>query len=264
MRTLKPLFAPAVLAIAMAGVTAGAVHLWPLAGDDAIAAPRTNAEVDHDIKKYVCEKLEDFSASVTVVKQDQRELRKISKDIGTAYAIPNITMRYKEPNMVRMEGSTQGTKVTYILNGTKQIVMLNGFKKTNDLGKSPGKRKSLMDVGLISDFYLTYMNARYMRESTVDGTPCALFEMTYKDKDEDSSHHNIYVDPVTRTVRKRESYSQEGKLQAIYFYKKVEKVDGVWVPTEIEVQNTDRIIAGIMEYKNIKVNRGIPDSVFKP
>lgn len=222
------------------------------------------APIDHDIHKYVCEKLDDFSADVTVVKADHRELGKISKDLGLAYSLPNITMQYKDPNMVRMDGTKDGSKVSYILNGTKQIFKLNGLKTTRDLGNSPGKRKSLMDMGLISDFYLSYTNARFLREATVDGTPCALFEMTYKDKDEDSSHHNIYVDPVTKVVRKREAYSQDGKLQAIYYYKNVIQLKpGVWVPTQIEVQNTDRVVAGIMAYKNIKVNTGISESVFR-
>lgn len=240
-----------------AGVFAFAALISLAAG----AAPRL---IERDIQKYVCEKLDDFSADVTVVKADHRELGKISKDLGLAYSLPNITMQYKDPNMVRMDGTKDGSKVTYILNGTKQIFKLNGLKTTRELGNSPGKRKSLMDMGLISDFYLSYTNARFLREASVDGTPCALFEMTYKDRSEDTSHHNIYVDPVTKVVRKREAYSQDGKLQAIYYYKNVIQLKpGVWVPTQIEVQNTDRVVAGIMAYKNIKVNTGISDSAFK-
>ena len=36
---------------------------------------------------------------------------------------------------------------------------------------SPGKKKSLMDIGLVSEFYLTYTTAKYLREGTIDGTP---------------------------------------------------------------------------------------------
>src|SRR5262249_40123250 len=108
------------------------------------------------------------------------------------------------------------------------------------------------------------VNARFLREGSVDGTPCAVFEMTYKDRDEDTSHHIVYIDPKTKVVRKRESYSQAGKLQAIYYFKDVEQVSpGVWFPTRIEAQNVDRVIAGVTAYKNIKINTGIPDSVFQ-
>jgi outer membrane lipoprotein-sorting protein len=39
---------------------------------------------------------------------------------------------------------------------------------------------------------------------------------------------------------------------------------GVWTATKVEVQNTDRVVAGITAYKNIKVNTDLPDSLFKP
>jgi outer membrane lipoprotein-sorting protein len=222
--------------------------------------------VDTNIKSYVCENLDDFTAVAVVLKADQRELSKISKDAGLLYRIHEVQMKYKEPNKVRIEGTSEGSKIGYILNGTKQIVILNGHKLSErDFGNSPGKRKSLMDVGLVSDFYLTYVNAKYLREATVDGTPCVVFEMSYKDKDEDSSHHVVYIDPKTKVVRKRESYSQNGKLQVIYHFNKVEQIKpGIWFPTEIDAQNVDRVIAGSTAYKNIKVNVGIPDTVFKP
>ncbi|MEP6757310.1 MAG: outer membrane lipoprotein-sorting protein [Chthonomonadales bacterium] len=221
---------------------------------------------DTNIKSFVCEKLDDFTANATMIKADQRELGKISKDFGLAFRIHDVKMSYKEPNMVRMEGSAEGSKVGYILTGTKQIVMINGRKLTErNFDGSPGKRKSLMDVGLVSDFYLTYTNAKFLRNGTVDETPVAVFDMTYKDRDEDTSHHIIYIDPKTKVVLKRESYSQNGKLQAIFFFKKVVQVKpGIWMPTEVEVQNTDRIVAGITAYKDIKVNVGVADSVFKP
>src|SRR5258708_7883222 len=108
-----------------------------------VLSASSHAAMDRDIHKYVCEKLDDFTANVTIVRADQRELGKISKDFGMAYRIPNITMRYKEPNLVRMEGTTEGSKITYILTGNKQIFMLNGRRITEkDFGKSPGKRKS--------------------------------------------------------------------------------------------------------------------------
>ena len=226
----------------------------------------TTVKADTNIKSFVCEKLDDFTANATMVKADQRELSKISKDFALAYRIHDVKMTYKEPNMVRMEGTSEGSKLGYILTGTKQIVLLNGRRLSqSNYDGSPGKRKSLMDVGLVSEFYLTYTNAKFLRDGTVDGNPVAVFDMTYKDRDEDTSHHIIYVDPKTKVVLKRESYSQNGKLQAIFFFKKVQQIKpGIWMPTEVEVQNTDRIVAGITAYRNIQVNVGVADSVFKP
>lgn len=223
----------------------------------------TARALDHNITSYICEKLDDFTATMSVVSVNERELGKISKESILIYKFGTASIRYKEPNKVRIEGNAQGTKATFILNGSTQWAALNNFKTKKDFGKSPGKRKSLMDMGLVSEYYLTYTNARFLREGTVDGTPVGVFDMTYKDRDEDTSHHIVYIDPKTKVVLKRESYSQDGKLQAVYFFKKVTEIrPGIWFPTLIEAQNVDRIIAGSMAYKNIKVNTGLSDDIF--
>jgi outer membrane lipoprotein-sorting protein len=221
--------------------------------------------VDTSIKSYICAKLDDFEADVTVAQSNQRELGKIGKDFGMVYRFKQITMRYKEPNKARMDVSAEGAKGIFIVNGSRQWVSVPklGIKSSSDFGKSPGKRKSLIDVGLISEYYLTYANAKFEREGTVDGTPVAVFDLTYKDREEDSSHARVYIDPKTKVMLKRESYSQDGKLQAVYLFKNVVEVKpGIWVPTRIEAHNVDRVLAGALEYKNIKVNTGLSDSLF--
>jgi len=230
----------------------------------AMAAQGVRAQ-STDIKAYVCQKLDDFTATMVVVKADQRQLSLINKDAGFLYRFKSVTMRYKEPNKVRIDISEQGTRGTYIVNGQIQLVSIPklGLKTRRDFGDSPGKRKSLMDVGLVSDYYLTYANARFVRRGTVEGTPVGVFELTYKDRDADTSHHIVYIDPVRRVVLKRENYTQEGKLQAIYHFKDLREVSpGIWFPTRIEAQNVNGVIAGVTEYRDIKVNTGLPDSIF--
>ncbi len=222
--------------------------------------------IETDIRSYVCSKLDDFVATMKVVKADQRALNKIGKDFGMLYRFNDVQMRYKEPNMVRVEGTVEGTKGVYIVSGTVQLVSIPkiGMKTRRDFGNSPGKRKSLMDVGLVSEYYLTYATARFVREGTVEGTPVAVFDFTYKDRDEDTSHHMIYIDPKTKVVRRRDSYTQDGKLQAVYTFKNVTLVaPGIWFPTRVEVQTTDRVLAGVSEYTDIKVNTGMSDSIFR-
>lgn len=231
-----------------------------------IGAPARSMAISTDIRSYVCAKLDDFVVTGTVGKADQRELRKISKDFGFLYQFKSVTMSYKEPNKVRVEGSVEGTRGVYIVNGTIQVVRVPrmNLRTRRDFGNSPGKRKSLMDMGLVSDYYLTYANAKFMREGKVDATPVAVFELTYKDRDEDTSRHVIYIDPRTKLVMKRESYSQDGKLQCVYHYRNPQEVaPGIFFPTVIEVQNTDRVIAGSTTYSGFKVNTGLADSLFE-
>ena len=220
-----------------------------------------------DIHSLVCSRLDDFTATVTVIKADQRELAKISRDAGLLYRFHSVTMRYKEPNQVRIEGAAEGTKFLYIVSGTIQYVAVPrmGIKTRRDNGNAPGKRKSLLDVGLVSSYYLTYANAEYLRMADVEGTPCAVFKLSYKDQSLDTAHQIVYIDPKTKVIRRREAYSQAGKIQAIYHYDDVKLVaPGIWFPTQITAENTDLKVAGISAYTNIKVNSGIPETEFKP
>ncbi len=226
----------------------------------------TQAQVSRSIQDYVCRRLDDFTATGVVAAADQRELGKINKDFGFLYRFKTVLMRYKEPNKVRIEGSVEGTKGVYIVNGTVQIVSVPKLRLNTrrDFGNSPGKRKSLVDMGLVSEYYLTYANFKFIREGTVEGTPVGVFEITYKDRDEDTSHHIVYIDPKTRVIRKRDAYRQDGTLQAIYYYRDVREVaPGIWFPTKIEVQNTDRKVAGTTLYKDFKINTVLPDSLFQ-
>jgi outer membrane lipoprotein-sorting protein len=122
-----------------------------------------------------------------------------------------------------------------------------------------------MDVGLVSEYYLTYNDAKFLREGTVDGTPCGVFDFTFKNHDAgDHSHQVIFIDPKTKVVRRREAYSLEGKLQAVYLFNEPKEIKpGIWFPSTIEATNADRKLAGVTAYHDIKVNIGIPDSTFK-
>lgn len=229
------------------------------------AAAGVAGAISHDIRDYRCERLDDFSATMVVVQANQRELGEISKDAGLLYRFHQVQMRYKEPNMVRIDINEQGVRGTFIVSGPMQYVSIPklAVRTRRDFGKSPGKRKSLMDSGLVSDFYLTYTTFRFVREGTVDGVPVAVFDITYKDRDEDTSHHTVYIDPKRKVVLKRENYTQGGKLQATYFFRNLQEIKpGIWFPTRVEAQNVNRVIAGITEYRSIKVNTGLTDDLF--
>lgn len=242
------------------------LYLLPaLAMIAATSYARPAKPIDTNIKNYVCAKLDDFTATLSTIHANERELGKISKDGAMLYKLSDVTMRYKEPNKVRIEGNLEGAKGLYVYSGNTQWVSIPRIKlKTKRVyDDEPGKRKSLIDVGIVSDYYLGYTNVSFVREATVDGVPCAVFETHYKGN-KDTSHQVLYIDPKTKVVRKREAYSQAGKFQATYFYKDVKEVaPGIWFPTVVEAQNVDRVLAGSTAYKDIKVNTGLSDDLFK-
>ena len=243
-------------------LTLGGVLLY--AGNTATAQP--NGTPSANIADYVSNKLDDFSATVKVMQYDEAAGQKINKDFGRIYELKgDVQVHYKEENKLRLDAHMKTANVIFIVNGTRQNVRIPqaGINSIVDIGSEPGKRKTLLDVGLISDGYLGYSNAEFKGVSNVNGVPCAKFKFTYKDKS-DSSHRFIWIDPKTKVTLKREDYSQLGKLNATFYYRDPKQIaPGVWFPTRIEVFNNEGKKAGETAYRDTKVNQGINESLFQ-
>jgi outer membrane lipoprotein-sorting protein len=204
--------------------------------------------------------LKDLEAHVQVVSADQAELAKINRDFGMAYRLKSLTMRYKEPNKLRMDGSIG----CLIINGPTRHFRVPAIKlsKTDDLGESPGKRYTLMDIGLLTEGGLAGVRSRYLRDEQVDGETARVFEITYKD--DDSVKYVAWVDQRTHVLVKREWYDGSGKRKATFSYREPKQVAAdLWVPTRIEIRNPENVVAAVTSYSDVKVNQGLDDSLFK-
>ncbi|HEV2471640.1 MAG TPA: outer membrane lipoprotein-sorting protein [Chthonomonadales bacterium] len=236
--------------------------LWLAASVSAGAstAPSTN------LADYVCPKLDDFTAIMHIDRYDDNAGRKINKDFGDIYKLKgDIRVSYKEEDRLRLDAHIGAARAIYIVNGPHQYVRVPSFgiKTTSYLGDTPGKQKTLLDVGLISAGYLDLAEGQYIGSRPVDGVMCSVFRLQYKNRKFDTSHRIIWVDPATRVVLKREEYNQSGKLNATYYYEKpFLAAPGIWFPSRIEAVNSEGQVAGVTDYRSVKVNIGLPDSLF--
>jgi outer membrane lipoprotein-sorting protein len=244
----------------VAGLAAlGVLSFGFLAGNKATAG-----EPSQNIHDYVADKLDDFSATMRVDHYDERAGEKIHKDFGYIYKLRgDVKVRYKEENKMRLDAQVGTSNLTLIVNNTTQYFRTLGVKTKNDLGQTPGKRKTLLDAGFLSNGYLSIAEGEFKRFQEVKGIECALFRVSYKDKALDQSHRLLWIDPKTKIVVKREEYSQQGKLNATYFYLDPKEVaPGIWFPTRVEAYNRDGQQAGVTVYRNVRVNQGLDDSIF--
>ena len=238
----------------------GAVGLS--AGYSALAQ---QSEPSHNLNDYAVSTLNDFKASMKIVEFSEHEGVKINKDFPLIYKIKgDIKVQYKEANKLRVDGLLGASSFTMIVNGTTQYAWIPAahIKTRTFLGKEPGKRKTLLDVGMISPGYLAYTQSEFKRTQVVDGVLCAVFKVSYRDKTLDTSHRMIWIDPKTKITLKRDEYSQESKLNATFLYKQPVEQDGFWFPTRIEAYNNEGKKAGVTGYSSVKVNVGLLDSVF--
>lgn len=235
----------------------------------ASAQTQPATHISDKLSDYVVPNLADFETTMKAVFHDDNAARKIDKDAGLIYQLKsNVKIRYKEENKFRADGQIGINRASLIINDSHQTYRLSlGVKKTEDLGNAPGKRKSLLDVGLLSDYYLTYAQGEFMGVHNFEGTDCAVFKLTFKDRSLDTSHRIIWIDPKTRITLKREEYLQDsrgGKLRDTWFYRRpIEVAPGLFFPSRIELFNNENKKAGETAYTETKVNIGLKDDVFR-
>lgn len=213
--------------------------------------------IDNDLQAN----LRDATFVARIVKGDQTQLKKINSDFGQTYRFTTSTIYFKEPLKMRAEAHVEETSVVYIINGTHLEIKLPSFVSKQDLSKSPGRRQTLMDVGILTPALMENLfDAKFVRSDRESGD--AVFDLTYKPELNDTSRNRVWIDPKKKYVTRREWFNQYNRQLATFYYLNPQEINGVWVPTRLEVKNVDGVIAGITRYESIKVNSGLPDSLF--
>lgn len=207
----------------------------------------------------------DMEAKVHVTKMDTKELEKIGRDFGITYRLHTLLLQYKQPDKLRLTGHIPVLgEAVLIINGSLRFYDVPKVKKTvEDLEKSPSKRQTLLEYGgLLSPETLRFMQGRFVREEPLDGHPTLVYDLTYQGV-ESASHYRLWIDPETHITCKREWYDIENKLRATFFYQDPHEVaPGIWLPSRVEVQNADGVVAATTTLHDVKINQGLSDDLF--
>ncbi|MCW3050897.1 MAG: hypothetical protein JWN14_67 [Chthonomonadales bacterium] len=215
-----------------------------------------------DIQTFVT-KLDDLDATLKVTKYEPTELEKISVDFKTTYSVRNLTLQFKQPDKLRLEGrsATRGSALM-ILNGTMRFYSVPKFKlkKAEDLAGAPGKRQSLLEyAGLVVPDTLHFMAAQFVK---MEGEN-SVFDLTYSGLGAGGSHYRVWIDNKTHITTKREWYDNANKLRATFVYLDPHEVmAGVWLPNRLEVKTAEGVVAAEVAFSEAKANQKIPDSQF--
>lgn len=220
---------------------------------------------DPDASDIVQSAFKDATFELKVVKANFAELKKIDDDFGNQYRFKSIKVQVREPLMLRMEAKVDDTSILYIVDGFRRLSRIprSGINFKENLSRAPGKIQTPMDFGVISPTVLKELfEAKYIRTDRATGQ--YVFDMTYRrPKFTDTSRHRIWVDPEKRYTVKREVYNQYGRQMATFVYENPTQAGGIWLPTKASVKNTDNVVAGITEVSSLKINFGLPESLFE-
>ncbi len=229
----------------------------------ALVALGTTALQSQNINSYLQGDLRDATFVARVVKGDQQELKKINKDFGQSYRFETTSIKVKEPFKIRSEATVEDTHIVYIVNGVEQLIRVPraGINQRTNLSRAPGRRQTLLDFGILTpSLFRGLFEAKFVRNDRETGEP--VFDITYLPSLDDTSRNRIWIDPVHHIVTRREWFNQVGRQLATFYYENPKEVGGVWMPTRLEVKNVEGKVAGIVKYDSIKVNTGLPDSIF--
>lgn len=227
-----------------------------------VLAAVTLAQGSQDIDSYVQKGFRDATFTARVRSGNQRELAKINRDFGLSYRFSYSNIQVKEPFKFRAESELEDTRLTFIQNGTTQRINTPVYRGKQDLSRSPGRVRSMLEFGILTpSLFDNFFQAKFVRFDRQTGE--AVFDITYVPRLDDSSRFRVWIDPEKKITTKREWYGQgRGELKATFFYEEPKRFEGVWLPTRSSVRNAENKVAGSLTYDNMRVNRGLADSLF--
>ncbi len=223
-------------------------------------APMAGAHAAPSIQSLTSANLKTLQASSEIVAENQDVLKTISGDIALAYRLHQGALTYAQPGKLRIEATIPHLATGYyIINGNQKLTVAPFVHKVQDTTGAPGKRQSLLDFGLVPPELLTDYNATFLRHEA--GLLC--FQLQPKQRGE-TEKDLVWIDPKTHITTQRYNYGRDGKLVKILRYvNPVQVAPGIWVPTRVELYNTQSKLAGATVYQNIRVNQPVSDSLFK-
>ena len=206
------------------------------------------------------------SATFTAVvgSASQIELQKINTDFAKSYRFKSMDVWMKEPFKIRMESKVDDSDILMVINGAVRKLSIPKARLSQkfNLAKEPGKRQTALDFGILTPaLFDGLFQAAYIRTDRRTGE--LVFDLTYVAPLKDKSRHRVWIDPEKKMLTKRQWYANRGgHLMATFECKDAQLIGGVWLPTTVTVTNAENKLAGTTNYKDLKVNSTLADSLF--
>jgi outer membrane lipoprotein-sorting protein len=206
------------------------------------------------------DKIKDMTATLVVQDVNRDELRKIGGSFATTYSIKRMNMAYQQPNKARFEARFLGAQVLMVYNGDTKKFHIPGRTETKNIAGQPGQKQTLMDLGIFAKDYLTTdYEAHYLR---TEGD-LQVYKLSQRNTT-NTSHEIVWVNPKTSIIEKRQSYNGDNKfIKEIRFTNPAQPRPGIYVPTRIEIYNTEGKMGAAQSIEEIKVNLGVDASQFE-
>lgn len=223
------------------------------------------ARAEEALSDFARADLHDFTATAVILEKNDAVLNKIGRNFAQGYRVHESLIRYKEPRKLRIDARAGFLTVRYVIDGNRkatQVPVLH-INKVKDIAGRPGEAQGMLDSGLVTPSFLTKEVAtRFVGQRELEGRTVPVFEFWYT-TDKISRHHLLWIDPEKRFILRHDVDDRHGHPWVRYMLKQPIRMAGIWVPTRLEVYASDGRLAAVTRYSSVKVNTGLPDSLFR-
>jgi hypothetical protein len=209
---------------------------------------------------FVATKLQDLSVSLVVSSNETNfaELSKIGGSFATTYRVPRYNISYQNANKMRVEAKVLLLSPVLIYNGDQKYSKIGPKVDRENIRGQAGKKQSLMDIGIFAkDWLSTDYEPIFVKKEGI------YLVYTLKQRfSTNRSTETIWLNPTNSIIERRQSIGWEKELIKEIRYKNPQLVNGVWVPTRVEIYNQFGKLGAVQTVERVAVNTNLPSSLF--
>lgn len=233
-----------------------------------ISLTNVNAQTGMDVmtKVYNLPTGKDTQGELTMTlinKDGEKRVRKLKQFMTNQGAVEKKIMYFMSPADVK------GTSfMNWSYGGGKeddQWIYLPAIKRTKRISSGSkgdyfmGSDFTYDDLG---DRHPSQDNHKILREELLSGQKCFVIESVSKTSGYMYAKTITWVRTDNFIGMKREFYDNKQKLLKTLKINSVEKINGYWTILETEMKNVQKDHSTLMQFTNVKINQGIPESKF--
>jgi outer membrane lipoprotein-sorting protein len=204
----------------------------------------------------------DLTATVTVCEKNKAALTKVDDSYARLYDFQSALLQLKIPDKIRIDSKLGMVKFEYIIARGKKIFRAPKVKvnKVDDFSNDPAKLQSPLDLGILTPQLWFGRRVEVVDDPEAQTNGEIKIKLTWFKGD---MVNLAWIDATNLWLKRFEKRDSRNNLLARVVYSNPQNAGGViWLPTKVELYAPDGAKAGSTELTDIKVNTGLPDSLF--
>ena len=201
----------------------------------------------------------DFSSELAITEANKKNVAGMGERLDEILMLEKASVRFIAPDKIRYDGIAKGIKATYIQNGYIKLVLAAMIRQKTDAKNAPGKRQDSLDLGFLSS------NLWKDNVVTVLGTDKGSLKLKFAPKFGGDVRRQdlVWIDNKTLRVLKRQKYLASGAMRVRTLYSDYKNLTkSLPIAGESTLYDPDGDKLGTISYVNLKINAGVPASLF--